>query len=168
MLPSLQVFDCVQDQVSEINKINVNLNYMNQMPQLCFIYVYLFIYLLISVLCQVAPDPLLNSIQFQFGIRVRTEPSWLCLCTAEVVRELWNALVCWRHSMQPLNYVLVSIHLQRGWRWTNLKSPIRVVSQYLSGGKKFVLWKGFFVAFPSPISLVFEPLYFSSTHPLHV
>lgn len=56
--------------------------------------------------------------------------------------------------------VLMFFHLQSAWRWTNLKSPIRVMSQYLSGGTRervcfvdrVLCWS------PSPTALVLKAI----------
>lgn len=55
--------------------------------------------------------------------------NWGC-----VVRELWSALVGWRHSVQPSEPLFIIIHLQSGWRGAHRKSQISFMSQYLSGG----------------------------------
>lgn len=66
----------------------------------------------------------------------------------------------------PLNDVLMFIHLQSGWRWTNLKSQIRVMSQCPSRGtrewvcfvEKVLCWS------LSPCGLSFRAIVFLMPH----
>lgn len=164
----IKIFSCPPDQVKLFKwVITTQMRWGRCLPFALF-----HMYVCIFIFCWVATDHLMseNSAPVWNPYCLRIEQivcihSWGCL-----VRELWSALVGWRHSVQPsepLFSCLFIYKVDENEQIWNLRLESWANTFPEAPGSGFVLWTGFvflFVGLPSPTALVLRVIVFLIPH----
>lgn len=159
----IKIFPCPADQMKLLKlMITTQMRWSR-----CHAFTLFHMYVCIFIFCWVVHR---STIEWDFNSRrigrIVCIHNWGCL-----LRELWSALVGWRHSVQPsepLFSCLFIYKVDEDEQIWNL--PIRVMSQYLSGGtREWVCFVDRALCWPPfPHGFSFEShCILNTTHPLH-